>query len=89
MIVQQNSDDDNNEDVEASNPNSTISQGNILVEVLREKIVDVANVLRDDHDGEKMKGSVSNEDFVPLGQQRLRTVELVLKMVQMKKELLY
>lgn len=31
-------------------------------------------------------GSVAEEPFVPLGQQRLRTVELVLKMVQMKNE---
>jgi len=30
-----------------------------------------------------------NPEFKPLGQQRLRTVELVLKMVQMKKEVLY
>lgn len=89
MIVQQNSDDETNEDLEASNPNSIVAQGNVLVEVLKEKIGDIAVILQADHQGDKIQNSVTDEQFVPLGQQRLRTVELVHKMVQLRKDALY
>lgn len=45
--------------------------------------------MQDDHDGDKINSSVTNVEFVPLGQQRLRTVELVLNLVKLKKEVLY
>jgi len=89
MIVQQNSDDEANEDLEASNPNSIVAQGNTLVEVLQERIGDIAVILQADHEGDKIQNSVTDEQFVPLGQQRLRTVELVHKMVQLRKDALY
>lgn len=89
MIVQQTSDDEANDDLEASNPSSTIAQANVLVEVLQTKIAAIAVILQDDHDGDKINSSVTNVEFVPLGQQRLRTVELVLNLVKLKKEVLY
>jgi len=89
MIVQQNSDDEANDDLEASNPNSTVAQANTLVEVLQEKIADIQEILRADHEGEMIQNSVTDEKYVPLGQQRLRTVELVHKMVQLRKDALY
>lgn len=45
--------------------------------------------MQDDHDGDKINSSVTHIEFVPLGQQRLRTVELVLNLVKLKKEVLY
>lgn len=45
--------------------------------------------MQDDHDGDKINSSVTHVEFVPLGQQRLRTVELVLNLVKLKKEVLY
>ena len=89
MIVQQNSDDEANDDLEASNPNSLVSQANNIVEVLQERITDIETILRADHEGDKVQNSVTDEPFVPLGQQRLRTVELVHKMVQLRKDALY
>lgn len=85
-MVQHNSDDEDKEDTEASNPNSATVQTNILVDILKDKIIDIQEILRSDHDGEKTRISVSDTEFVPLGQQRLYTVELVSKMVQLKKE---
>ena len=84
MIVQQNSDDEKDEELEASNPTSLVSQANNLVEVLLEKIPDLQEILRSDHPGEMVSYSVSEVNFVPLGQQRLRTVDLVLNMVKLK-----
>lgn len=89
MIVQQTSDDETNDDLEASNPSSTIAQANVLVEVLQAKIPDIAVILQGDHEGEKINSAVTGVEFVPLGQQRLRTVELVLNLVKLKKESLY
>jgi hypothetical protein len=89
MIVQQTSDDEANDDLEASNPSSTIAQANVLVEVLQAKIPDIAVILQGDHEGEKINSAVTGVEFVPLGQQRLRTVELVLNLVKLKKESLY
>lgn len=85
MIVQQNSDDDKEED-ESQNPNSVAVHSKNLEEVLINFIPNIENILKHDHPGETMVGSVSETAFVPLGQQRLRTVELVLKMIQLKNE---
>ena len=88
-MVQHNSEDEDKEDTEASNPNSATVQTNVLVDILKDKIGDIQEVLRGDHGGEKTRISVSDAEFVPLGQQRLYTVELVSKMVQLKKEPLF
>lgn len=57
-----------------------------MVDVLMNKIAKIEDILGDGFSGARIQGSVSNEAFVPLGQQRLRTVELVLKMIQLKNE---
>jgi len=88
-VVQQNSDDENGEDLESTNPNSHTVQTNNLVEMLKGKVDEITKVLQSDHDLPKIGTSVSEETYVPLGQQRLYTVELVLRMVQMKKNILY
>lgn len=89
IIVQQNSDDEANDDQEST---STIAQSNILIEVLQAKIPAIAVILQNDHDMEQLwlTNSLNHmEPVITLGQQRLRTVELVLKMVQMRKETIY
>ena len=68
MIVQQNSDDEANDDLEASNPNSIVAQANNIVEVLQERIADISTILQADHPGELVQNSVTDEKFVPLGQ---------------------
>ena len=88
-VVQQNSDDENGEDLESTNPNSHTAQTNALVEMLKGKVAEITAVLQADHDLPKIGTSVCEETYVPLGQQRLYTVELVLRMVQMKKIVLY
>ena len=88
-IVQQNSDDEAADDLEASNPNSVASQTQVLVDVLLEKITNIETILQNDFDGVKIKSSVTDLEYVPLGQQRLYTIELVLRMVQLKKDALY
>jgi len=89
IIVQHNSEDEDKDDNEASNPNSATVQTNILVDILKDKVEVVQEILRGDHAGEKTRLSVSDIEFVPLGLQRLHTVELVSKMVQLRKEPLY
>lgn len=88
MIVQQNSDDEAAED-DASNPTSAAAQTAVLVDILKEKIGTIATILEPEHDGAKIQSSVNEAHYVPLGQQRLYTIELVLRMVQLKKETLY
>ena len=88
-VVQQNSDDENGEDLEATNPNSHTAQTNALVEMLKGKVDEITKVLQADHELPKIGTSVCEEQYVPLGQQRLYTVELVYRMVQMKKPVLY
>ena len=85
-MVQHNSEDDDKEDTEASNPNSATVQTNILVDILKDKVPVIQEILRGDHPGDKTRLSVCDAEFVPLGPQRLHTVELVSKMVQLKKE---
>ena len=88
-MVQHNSEDEDKEDTEASNPNSATVQTNILVDILKDRVGAIQDVLRGDHDGPKTRISVCDTEFVPLGQQRLHTVELVSKMVQLKKAPLF
>lgn len=88
-VVQQNSDEENGDDLEATNPNSHTAQTNNLVDLLKGKTDEITKVLQSDYDLPKIGTSVCEETYVPLGQQRLYTVELVLKMVQMKKAVLY
>ena len=88
-VVQQNSDEENGDDLEATNPNSHTAQTNSLVDLLKGKTDEITRVLQSDYDLPKIGTSVCEETYVPLGQQRLYTVELVLKMVQMKKAILY
>ena len=49
----------------------------------------MALILGSDHQGETIASSVTGADVVPLGMQRLYTIELVLRMVQLKQEALY
>lgn len=60
-----------------------------MVDVLLRKIENIEAILQNDHEGPMIRSSVTDEEFVPLGQQRLYTIELVLRMVQLKKEALY
>lgn len=89
MIVQQNSDDEAADDLEASNPNSAAAQTVVLVDILKERVGGIATVLQADHEGATIQSSVNEAHYVPLGQQRLHTIELVLRMVQLKKDALY
>lgn len=86
MIVQQKSDDEE-EDPEA-NPHSVTNQVNNLVDCLKSRVGSCEEVLRPDHVDNKITGSVCTIEFVPLGQQRLLTVELVYNMIQLKKDVL-
>jgi len=90
-VVQQNSDDENAEGEDSTNPNSHTAQTNALVDMLKGKVDEITKVLQseDDLDLPKIGTSVCEETYVPLGQQRLYTVELVLRMVQMRKTILY
>ena len=67
-VVQQNSDDENGEDLESTNPNSHTVQTNNLVEMLKGKVDEITKVLQSDHDLPKIGTSVSEETYVPLGQ---------------------
>jgi len=86
MIVQQDDEEEKDEELEAQNPNSLVSHSKNLEEVLLKMINNIEDVTQVDFIGEEIVGSVSDKAFVPLGQQRLRTVELVLKMIQLKND---
>lgn len=81
MIVQQNSDDE-----EFGENQSRTSQTNLMVDCLLEKISVLEDVLKTGHDGHKTVGSFCDTEFVPLGQQRLRSTELILNMIRLKKD---
>lgn len=81
MIVQQNSDDE-----EFGENQSRTSQTNLMVDCLLEKISVLEDVLKTGHDGQKTVGSFCDTEFVPLGQQRLRSTELILNMIRLKKD---
>ena len=86
MIVQQNSDDEKDDVLD---PNSVAAQTNSLVDILLTKISDLENVLTTGHTGKTTVGSVSSQEFMPLGQQRLRSTELVLNMIKLNKDTLW
>jgi len=44
----------------------------------------IITILRSDHEGVKIQGSITDVQYVPLGQQRLLTVELVYKLLQVR-----
>jgi len=85
MIVQQNSDDEKEDEQE---PSSIALQAAVISEVLAEIIPDLVQVLKSTTVGDMTTTSVQDGEYVPLGQQRLWTVELVLKMIQLKKDTL-
>ncbi len=86
MIDAQNSDGENSDDGE-SDPNSPTFLCNQLVDLLVAKMETICDVLNPEHQPEaKLASSIDDEEFVPLGQQRLTTVEMVLKMLKLKKE---
>jgi len=76
MIVRQNSDDEGNEENDGSN--SALAQTNLLVDILKDKVSIIEDVLKADYNGAKVRNSVVEAEFVPLGPQRLHTTELVL-----------
>lgn len=78
FIIHQASDD---EKEEGSNFNS---QQNIIADTLIKKISNLENNLTPDYEGTKMVNSVNDAPFVPLGQQRLRSVELVLSLIKLR-----
>jgi hypothetical protein len=53
-IVQQNSDDEAADDLEASNPNSVAAQTQVLVDVLLRKISFIETILKNDFAGVKI-----------------------------------
>jgi hypothetical protein len=57
-----------------------------LVEVLLSKIPNLEEILRTGHDGTTVLSSVTDVPFIPLGQQRLRSVDLIFNIIKMKKE---
>jgi len=57
-----------------------------MVEVLTLKVPSLDEILKPGQDGKTTVGSFCDTPFVPLGQQRLRTVELVLNMIKLRKE---
>lgn len=89
IIVRHNSDDETNEDGDAQNPNSVTHQTNMLVDILKEKVDEIATILLVDHPGSLLINSVTDAPFIPLGPQRLHTVDLVLHMLKLKKQVLY
>lgn len=88
--MQPNSDDEKDEAADGSSAaNSVNAQGQVLIEVLIPKISAVEDILRADQLGAQIATSLSNAEYVPLGPQRLHTVELVYKMVCLRKEPIY
>ena len=77
-VIQQNSDDE--KDSVSSDASS------ILVDILSEKITAIAGNLRLDFPGPTQAIQPQTKEIIPLGPQRLNTTELVLKMVQLKKD---
>jgi len=89
IIVRHNSDDETNEDGDAQNPNSVTHQTSMLVDILKEKVDEIATILEVDHPGSLLINSVTDTPFIPLGPQRLHTADLVLHMLKLKKQALY
>lgn len=68
------------------NANSPRAQIDSLVAIVQARIPNIQDILSLSHDGAKRTLQVSDTEFVPLGQQRLHTVELVSNLVQLQRE---
>lgn len=82
MIVQTNSDDE----IEYGDGHNRVSQTNVMVDILVKVVPNLEEVLKTSHPGQEMIGSFNDTPFTPLGQQRLRSVDLVFNMVKLRKE---
>ena len=81
MIDQENSDDEKNDAADAA-PNSIASQLSVLIDLLNQKVPIIQEVLDPEQNvSYKIRSSITDEEFVPLGMQKLNTVEVVLKML--------
>lgn len=88
MTLQQvNSDDE--KDGGDDSANSPATHAAALVDALKGHTGNIENVLRSDVAGTPIANSFSNDLRVPLGPLRLHTVELILKLVQMRNAALY
>jgi hypothetical protein len=61
----------------------------MLVDILKEKVDEIAKILEVSHPGSPLTNSVTDTPFIPLGPQRLYTADLVLHMLKMRKPTLY
>lgn len=77
----------NSDDEDSANAPSTHAAA--LVEAFQGHITNIENVLRSDVAGTPIANSYSTAETVPLGALRLHTVELILKLVQMRNASLY
>lgn len=66
-----------------ANANSPRAQIDTLAAIVQARIPNIQDILSLSHDGAKRTLQVSDTEFVPLGQQRLHTVELVSNLVQL------
>lgn len=88
VTVQPNSDDEKDDAADGSSA-SVDAQGQVLVEAITARLSKIENILRADQDGERIATSLNKDTYVPLGPQRLHTVELVYKLVCMRKDAMY
>lgn len=88
VTVQPNSDDEKDDNADGSSA-SVDAQGQMLVEVIVSKLTNIEEILRADHTGNEIATSLNTGTYVPLGLQRLHTVELVYKLVCMRKDAMY
>ena len=90
MTVQPNSDDEKDDLADGSSSASSVAaQGQVLADAIARKVSAIEEVLATGHEGELIASSVCEAQYVPLGPQRLHTVELVYKLVCMRKESVY
>lgn len=82
MIVQTNSDDE----LELGENQVRVSQTNAMVDILIQVVPNLEEILKPGHAGVEMIGSFNDTPFTPLGQQRLRSVDLIFNMVKLRKE---
>lgn len=74
------------EEKPTANANSPRAQIDTLAAIVQARIPNIQDILSLNHDGAKRTLQVSDTEFVPLGQQRLHTVELVSNLVQLQRE---
>lgn len=89
VTVQPNSDDEKDDLADGSTSASVAAQGQVLIDAIARKVNAIEEVLATGHEGERIASSVCEAQYVPLGPQRLHTVELVYKLVCMRKESVY